>query len=93
VTTPPTKTKTVEEQIAELRAVIDNMAASMATMQGNQGQFTVAVNRLQSEKIVVGDGNLQTSRDPVVSAARHGHKLLLPTYDGTEDPLPWLNKM
>jgi hypothetical protein len=47
--------KTVAEQIADLRAVIDNMAASLATMQGNQGQLMVAVNRLQSEKIVVGD--------------------------------------
>jgi hypothetical protein len=92
MTTPPTKAKTVEEQIADLRAVIDNMVASMATMQVNQGQLTVAANRLQSEKIVFGDGNPQTSRDPVVSAARHGHKLLLPTYDGTEDPLPLLNR-
>jgi hypothetical protein len=75
-----------------LRAVIDNMVASMATMQGNQGQLTVDVNRLQSEKIVGGDNNPQTSRDPVVLAARHGHKLLFPTYDGTEDPLPWLSR-
>jgi hypothetical protein len=73
--------------------VIDNMAASMATMQENQGQLTVAVNRLQSEKIVVGDGqDPQASCDPIVSAAHHGHNLLFPTYDGTEDPLPWLNK-
>jgi hypothetical protein len=35
--TPQPKPKTAEEQIADLRAVIDNMAASMATMQGNQG--------------------------------------------------------
>jgi hypothetical protein len=52
-TTP--SNKSVAEQIADLRAVIDNMAASLATMQGNQGQLTVAVNRLQSEKIVVSD--------------------------------------
>jgi hypothetical protein len=53
----------------------------------------MAVNRLQSEKIVVGDDrNPQTSHDPVISAARHGHKLLFPTYDGTEDPLPWRNR-
>jgi hypothetical protein len=86
-------TKSVAEQIADLRAVIDNMAASLATMQGNQGQLMVAVNRLQSEKIVVdGDRQPQTSRDPAISAARHGHELLFPTYDGIEDPLPWLNK-
>jgi hypothetical protein len=83
--TPPTA-KTVAEQIADLRA-------SLATMQGNQGQLTVAINRLQSEKIVVGDDrHPQTSRDPAILAARHGHKLLFPTYDGTEDPLPWLNR-
>jgi hypothetical protein len=65
----------------------------MATMQGNQGQLIVAVNRFQSEKIVIGDGHdLQASRDPIASAARHGHKLMFPTYDGSEDPLPWLNR-
>jgi hypothetical protein len=92
-TSTPPKAKTVDKQITDLRMVIDNMAASMATMQGNQGQLTVAVNQLQSEKIVVGDDrNPQTSRDPIISTARHVHKLLFPTYDGTEDPLPWLNR-
>jgi hypothetical protein len=87
----PPKLKTTDEQFAELRAVIDNLAASMATMQGNQGQLTVGVNRLQSDK--VGDSsNAPSSHDPVVSAAKHGHKLLFPTYDGTDDPLPWLNR-
>jgi hypothetical protein len=69
MTPPPPKPKTTEEQIADLRAVIDNMAASMATMQGNQGQLTVAVNRLQSEKVLVNGVQSQTSHDPVVSAA------------------------
>jgi hypothetical protein len=64
----------------------------MATMQGNQGQLTAAVNRLQSEKTVIGDGrDLQASHDPIASAARHGHKLMFPTYDGSEDHLRWLN--
>jgi hypothetical protein len=57
-TSTPPSNKSVAEQIADLRAVIDNMAASLATMQGNQGQLTVVVNRLQSEKIVVGDDRL-----------------------------------
>jgi hypothetical protein len=92
-TSTPPSTKSMAEQIADLRAVIDNMAASLATMQGNQGQLTVVVNRLQSEKIVVGDDRQpQSSRDPAISTARHGHKLLFPTYDGTENPLPWLNR-
>jgi hypothetical protein len=92
MTTPPSpKPKTTDEQIAELCVVIDNMAASMATMQGNQGQLTVTINQLQSAK--VGDGSdAQSSCDPVVSAAKHGHKLLFPTYDGTDVPLPWLNR-
>jgi hypothetical protein len=46
--TPPSKPKTMEEQFVELHSMIDNMAASMATIQGNQGQLTVAFNRLQS---------------------------------------------
>jgi hypothetical protein len=90
-TPPPPKPKTTDEQIAELRAMIDSMAASMATMQGNQGQLTVAINRLQSA--MVGDDNdAQSSRDPIMSVAKHGHKLLFPTYDGTDDPLSWLNR-
>jgi hypothetical protein len=91
--TAPAKPKSIDEQFAELRVVIDNLASSLATIQGNQGQLTVAVNRLQSEKVVVGDGkDPQASRDPIASAARHGHKLLFPTYDGADDPLPWLNR-
>jgi hypothetical protein len=27
-----------------------------------------------------------------VQASKHGHKLLFPTFDGSEDPLPWLNR-
>jgi hypothetical protein len=53
----------------------------------------VAVNRLQSEKVIVcDDKDPQASRDPIASAVRHGHKLLFPTYDGADDPLPWLNR-
>jgi hypothetical protein len=43
-TSTPPSTKSVAEQIADLWVVIDNMAASLATMQGNQGQLTVVVN-------------------------------------------------
>jgi hypothetical protein len=87
----PPKPKTTDKQFVELQCVIDNMEAFMATMQDNQGQMTVAVNRLKFDK-VGNDKDSQSSRDPIVSAAKHGHKLLFPTYDGTEDPLPWLNR-
>jgi hypothetical protein len=57
MSTPPPKAKSTDEQLAELHTVINNMASSMATMQGNQGQLTVAVNRLQSSKLTAtGDG-------------------------------------
>jgi hypothetical protein len=92
-TPPPTTTKSTEEQLADIRAVIDNMAASMTTMQGNQGQLTVAVNRLQSDKLTAsGDGNGPSHQNPIVTVAHHGHKLLFPMYDGKDDPLPWLNR-
>jgi hypothetical protein len=94
--------KSTEDQVADLRAVKEKLAAVVATIQGNQGQLTVAINRLQSDKL------LQTnnaSAEPSAShrtqagtsvAASHvaklGHKLLFPTYDGQDDPLPWLNR-
>jgi hypothetical protein len=54
--------------------------------------LNVIVNRLQSDKLQA-DGSTGTSKacDPIATAAHHGHKLLFPTYDGMEDPLPWLN--
>jgi hypothetical protein len=88
-TPPPPKAKSTEEQLADIRVVIDNMAASMATMQSNQGQLTVAVNWLQSEKLATtGDGSGPSQQDPIATVTRHGHKLLLPTYDGKEDLVP-----
>jgi hypothetical protein len=30
--------------------------------------------------------------DAITHAARHGHNLLFPTFDGLEDPLLWLNQ-
>jgi hypothetical protein len=90
-TTP--KPKTPEEEIMELRALVDTLASSLAAIKGNQGQLTVAVNRLQSEKLATdGATSGQSSRDAVTTAADHDHKMLFSTYDGTEDPLSWLNR-
>jgi hypothetical protein len=89
----PPHPRNAEEQINELCTVVDTLASTLATMKGNQSQPNVVVNRLQSDKLQV-DGSTGTSAtcDPIATAARHGHKLLFPTYDGTEDPLPWLNR-
>jgi hypothetical protein len=67
-------------------------------MQGNQSQLTVAVNRLQSEKVESPLTNpLPTKKgkkggaatdETIMHATKHGHKLLFPTYDGADDPLP-----
>jgi hypothetical protein len=66
----PEKPKTTDEQFAELCTVIDNLTSSMATMQGNQDQLTVAVNHLHLEKVGGGDGkDPQANRDPIASAA------------------------
>jgi hypothetical protein len=62
-------------------------------VQGNQGQLTVAVNWLQSEKLLSSEKTGASSTENTVThATRHGHKLLFPTFDGTDDPLPWLNR-
>jgi hypothetical protein len=44
------KEKSSEEQITELRVIIDKLVTSLAIVQGNQGQWTAAANHLQSEK-------------------------------------------
>jgi hypothetical protein len=45
------------------------------------------------EKVVLSDDkDNQSSRDPIAGVACHVHKLLFPTYDGVDDPLPWLNR-
>jgi hypothetical protein len=49
-TTPHTKTP--EEQIVEMCEIIDKLTASLATVQANQGQLTVVVNRMQSDKLL-----------------------------------------
>jgi hypothetical protein len=85
------KAQTPEEQIAELREIIDKLTASMVTVQGNQGQLTVAVNRMQSDKLLAtGTTDGSSSGDAIAHAAHHGHKLLFPTYDSHEDPPPAL---
>jgi hypothetical protein len=53
----------------------------------------VVVNRLQSDELATaGDGRGPSHQDPIATAARHGYKLLFPTYDGKDDPLSWLNR-
>jgi hypothetical protein len=89
---------TTQEDSAKIAQIAD----SLATLQGNQGQLTVAVNRLQSEKIGMtinergrssaGQPASDGTGDAIAHAARHDHKLLFPTFDGSEDPLPWLNR-
>jgi hypothetical protein len=75
-----------------MREIIDKLTASLATVQGNQGQLTT-VNRMQSDKLLsTGTTEGKSSDGAIAHAARHGHKLLFPTYDGREDPLPWLNR-
>jgi hypothetical protein len=89
MSTPPPKAKSTNEQLVDLRAVIDNMAASMATMLGNQGQLKVVVNRLRSDKLaMIGDGSGPSHQDPITTATRHDHKLLFPTYNDKDDLLP-----
>jgi hypothetical protein len=85
--------QTPEEYITKMCEIIDKLTASLATGQVNQGQLTVTVNRMQSDKVLsTGTTEVQSSGDTIAHVVRHSHKLLIPTYDGCEDPLPWLNK-
>lgn len=54
----------------------------------------MAVNHLQSD-MITGDGqNMKPkdSRSAIPFTAQRVHKLIFPTYDGSEDPLPSLNR-
>jgi hypothetical protein len=102
-------TPTVEDTITTMAAQIEKLVTTVAiiqanqeTLQGDQSRLTVAVNRLQSDKIGDGDSFTMATRhgkatspnnaDAIAHATKHGHKLLFPTYNGIEDPLPWLNR-
>jgi hypothetical protein len=70
-------------------------------LQGDHSHFTVVVNRLLSDEI--GDNTSSTPAshpgkstpsdniNTIRHTAKHGYKLLFPTYGLSEDPLPWLN--
>jgi hypothetical protein len=58
------------------------------TVQGNQGQLTITMNSMQSDKLLhTGAADCRSSDDAISHVACHGHKLLFPTYDGRENPL------
>jgi hypothetical protein len=89
-------------QIVKLVTTIATIQANQETLQGDQSRLTMAVTHLQSNKIGDSDSSGMAAHhgqtmptdntDAIAHAAKHGHKLLFPTYDGTEDPLLWLNK-
>jgi hypothetical protein len=95
------KQPSAEEQMANLLAVMEKLVSVVATIQGNQGQLTIAFNQLQSEKLAATLGDKPTSASATASAStnsdatihttKFGHKLMFLTYDGLDDPLQWLN--
>jgi hypothetical protein len=102
---PPSTVKeaigNMSAQIEKLAAAFVGIQANQETLQGDNSQLTVAINCLQSEKLgdVAASANaphhgkatVVNNVDAFTHAAKHSHKLLFPTYDGTENPLPWLN--
>jgi hypothetical protein len=54
----PTPTEqSTEDQVPDLHAVMEKLATAVATIQGNQGQLTVAINQMQSDKLLQTDDN------------------------------------
>jgi hypothetical protein len=69
----------------------------MTTMKGDQSRLNVAVNRLQSDHL--SSGGSHSGKDachgapPPPPPCEHGkHKLRFLRYDGSADPVTWLNK-
>jgi hypothetical protein len=63
------KQPSAEEQMANLLAVMEKLVSVVATIQGNQGQLTIAFNRLQSEKLAATLGDKPTSASATASAS------------------------
>jgi hypothetical protein len=98
-TKPP---PSMEEIIANLSVQVEKLATTYTSVQneltmvkGDNNCLSVAINRLQFDKIDTSDGSAPLPRanhDGTVHATKYGHKLLFPTFDGTDDLLRWLNR-
>ena len=89
------KLATLVAAMAALPALQGDLAAlrnDFQTIQGNQAQLTVAVNHLQTQKLGEFSGTKEPPGGDSTMVFKQGHKLVFPTYDGSEDPLPWLNR-
>jgi hypothetical protein len=92
----------MEEVIANLSAQVQKLATTytsvqdeLMTVKGDNSRLSVTMNRLQSDKIDTFGGSAPLPRDNhdgTAQAAKYGHKLLFPTFDGTDDLLQWLNR-
>jgi hypothetical protein len=101
----PSVEESIAQLTAQMEKLVTAFAAihaSHSTIQGNQTKLTVAVNCLHSEQLVAtissntepppDKSDKVSTSDVIALAARHGHKLLFPAFDGSEDPLPWFNQ-
>lgn len=84
----------MDKILAEITSVRDEIT----TIKGEQSRLTVAVNRLQSDKLASGHpGEKNDDKDddmqkPPPLPPPPTHKLRFPKYDGAEDPIGWLHK-
>jgi len=91
---------TIKSKMTATEATVAALQADVLTIKGDQSRLTVAVNRLQSEKVedssIGGENKTEkpktSSGDGIPLAAQRVHKLVFPVYNGLEDPLPWLNR-
>jgi hypothetical protein len=98
----PKPPPSMEEAIANLSTQVEKLATAytsvqdeLTTVKGDNNRLSVAVNRLQSDKIDISGGSAALPRDNhdgTAQAAKYGHMLLFPTFDGSDDPLSWLNR-
>jgi hypothetical protein len=98
----PKPPPSMEEGIANLTAQVEKLARAYTSVQdkltmvkGDKSGLSVVVNRLQSDKIDTSSGSAPLPRDNhdgTTQATKYSHKLLFPTFDGTADPLQWLNR-
>jgi hypothetical protein len=83
---------------------LGTLSGEVASLKVDQGRLHVTINKVQSSQLnnnakndkpigeLLNEGSSQVGGMASALLNAASHKLRFPKYDGTEDPLPWLNR-
>ncbi|KAF0933749.1 hypothetical protein E2562_019223 [Oryza meyeriana var. granulata] len=85
------------DALEKIFAEFTSIKSEITTIKGEQSRLSVAINRLQSDKVEAEDSARGGTTDafslePPSFPHQTAHKLRFPRYDGATDPVVWLHK-